>query len=61
MERKPLEGIESLLFVLGAGAGYALHALGYAWWIVAIAIVVLGIGMGAFVNILRKANKKYNS
>lgn len=58
MKRKPLEGIEALLFALGAGCGYFLAVQGYAWWIVLISIFVLGMILAKLVDFLREMNKK---
>ena len=58
MNRKPLEGIESLVFVLGAGGGYVLKTQEYSVWIVLSVIMLLGFGMGKLVNILRRMNKR---
>lgn len=58
MDRKPLEGIESLVFALGAAAGYVLKVQEYTWWVALLVIVVLSVVAGYVVSFLRKANKK---
>jgi high-affinity Fe2+/Pb2+ permease len=58
MKRKPLEGIESLLFVLGVGAGYVLQTQNFSWWIVVVVVMLLGYAMGELVNFLRRMNQK---
>lgn len=40
MKRKRLEGINQLLFTLGAALGYLLAVQNYAWWIVLAAVIV---------------------
>lgn len=57
-DRKPLEGIEELLFVLGAGLGLFLARQNYSWWLIAIIIVFVGIGLGRLVQFLRNKNIK---
>lgn len=58
MNRKPLEGIESLLFVLGVGTGYLLSMQEFSWWIVILAAVALGLAIGKLVDFLRSMNSK---
>lgn len=58
MKRKPLEGIESLLFALGALAGYLLNSQGYVWWVVLIIVIVLSLAVDRLVIFLRRINKK---
>ena len=58
MERKPLEGIEALLFTLGAGTGYVLKAQDYSWWVVILAVVVSAFIMSKIVSYLRGMNSK---
>lgn len=58
MKNKALEGIESLLFALGAGLGYFLANQNYSWWIVLSSILVIGVIMEKLVGFLREINKK---
>ncbi|QQS58888.1 hypothetical protein IPN35_04805 [Candidatus Peregrinibacteria bacterium] len=57
MKRKPLEGIESLLFVVGSVPGYFFATQNYAWWVVISTIVVLAVIMQKLVDFLRLMNK----
>lgn len=56
--RKPLEGIEALMFVIGAGTGILLAKQGYSWWLVLIIIIILGLGLGKLVQFLKNKNRK---
>lgn len=58
MQRKPLEGIDSLLFVLGAGFGCIIVMQNYSWWVILLAIIIAGIIVGKFVEFLREKNHK---
>jgi len=57
-KRKPLEGIEALMFVLGAGLGLLLAKQSYPWWLILIIIVAVGMGFGKLVEFLRNKNIK---
>ena len=59
MKRQPLERIDSLLFALGAGAGYVLKTQDYSWWAVLLIIVALSVVIGKLVEFLRIKNKRF--
>ena len=59
MKKKTLEGIDSLLFALGAGAGYILKTQDYSWWAVLLIIVLISVVVGKLVEFLRIKNKKF--
>jgi len=58
MKKKSLEGIESLLFVLGAVVGYILSTQDYSWWIILLVVIALSVLMGKLVDYLRKMNEQ---
>lgn len=54
MKRKPLEGVNALVFVLGALLVYFLRE--YAWWIVVIAVVLSALVVDQLIEFLREKN-----
>ena len=57
-KRKPLEGIEALMFVLGGGLGILLAKQNYPWWTIFIIIIVAGMILGNLAEYLRNKNIK---